>query len=221
MGITLCLGLQVTGVLAETKSANLKQYLPQVDVRLGGVYGPTDLDDRTVDLARSILPPGNIVSLDKVVKAIVIKNPDAFSAGNSKKLKVGVLLKLPTLEEVQDSLGQKKAEANKLQSLQSDNESLKKENAALLLKLQAQSNGTTVTSSMAEVSDGAVTQDIIDPTTVILGSILVPVSTSEPTVIGKVVKASPLNKAIELTGPAAVGSKQISPVSSLLTEEGN
>jgi FimV-like protein len=106
LGICALLSLYSAGVAAEKKES-LKEYLPQIDLKPGGVYGPTDKEDNVSVIAERIIPHKNTVSVDKVVKAIVLKNPDAFSAGNPKKLKVGFFLKLPTLREIQHPYDQK------------------------------------------------------------------------------------------------------------------
>ena len=100
LGMCVVLALYSAGAVAEKKES-LKEYLPKIELKLGGIYGPTDKEDNVFSIAQRIIPHENTVSVDKVVKAIVLKNPDAFSAGNPKKLKSGFFLKLPTLDEIQ------------------------------------------------------------------------------------------------------------------------
>lgn len=69
-------------------------------------YGPTKINDHLWQIAKQNRP-SNAVSIKQTVAAIFKLNPSAFIDGNMNHLKKGVMLSLPTLEQVEQASLQK------------------------------------------------------------------------------------------------------------------
>lgn len=78
--------------------ANDKQP-PQNIYKGGEAYGPISNNERLWDIAGKITPDPSI-GRDTMMKALLLTNPQAFAKPDINYLKIGAILRIPTLEEI-------------------------------------------------------------------------------------------------------------------------
>ncbi len=82
---------------------------PVVVYKGGDAYGPVSANERLWDIGIKVRPDPAI-GKDVMMRALFAVNPQAFSKpGNMNSLKVGVMLRVPTLQEIADLAGSKVA----------------------------------------------------------------------------------------------------------------
>ncbi|EMP55504.1 hypothetical protein MSNKSG1_06523 [Marinobacter santoriniensis NKSG1] len=79
-------------------------------------FGPTGPSDTLWTIAAQVRP-NNSVSMQQVMLALQDQNPDAFMGGNINRLKRGEVLRIPSLEQIQQ---RSRAEATRLVSQQNE-----------------------------------------------------------------------------------------------------
>jgi FimV-like protein len=91
-------------------AASVDPAAPVVVVYKGGdSYGPVSANERLWGIATKVRPDPAI-GKDAMMRALFMANPQAFSKpGNMNSLKVGAMLRVPTLQEIADLAGSKVA----------------------------------------------------------------------------------------------------------------
>ena len=75
----------------------------------GDLYGPVSVNERLWDIGIKVRPD-SAIGKDAMMRALFKVNPQAFSKpGNMNTLKVGVMLRVPTLQEIADLAGSRVA----------------------------------------------------------------------------------------------------------------
>jgi FimV-like protein len=74
----------------------------------GDRYGPVSNNERLWDIAAKV-SPDPAISKDLMMKALFAVNPQAFSKAKMDSLKIGVMLRVPTLQEIVEHTGSKVA----------------------------------------------------------------------------------------------------------------
>lgn len=83
------------------ETANPARYSQEMEDPAKNYYGPTEKQDSLEKVAKLISGQQPSVTTEQVIVALIRKNPQAFVAPNSLKLKQNVFLELPTIDEIQ------------------------------------------------------------------------------------------------------------------------
>ena len=98
-----------TGPLAESPPTASVDSAAPVVYKGGDLYGPVSSNERLWGIATKVRPDPTI-GKDTMMRALFMANLQAFSKpGNMNSLKVGAMLRVPTLQEIADLAGSKVA----------------------------------------------------------------------------------------------------------------
>lgn len=100
--VEIAKAVQAAEVTEAVDSAPVKPVKPAATAYKGGEqYGPVAPNERLWDIAAKVRPAPDI-GIDTMMRALFAINPSAFAKAGMDYLKVGVILRVPTLREIVD-----------------------------------------------------------------------------------------------------------------------